>query len=124
DDPPVFAAGHAVEHRLGHVEAAAEIDVHHLVPLRPAHLADGGVAGDAGVVDQHINRPEVGLDLAHAVLARVEIGDVPPVGGDAGTIGELARPLLIPGVIGCDIHPHVAKGNADRLADAARSASD
>src|SRR5437773_1882073 len=60
DDSPVLARAHAVEHRLGHIEAAAEVDVDHLVPLPAVHLANRSVAGDPGVIDQHIGRPEVG----------------------------------------------------------------
>ena len=50
--------------------------------------------------------------------------DVPFVGGDAGAVGELARALVIAGVIGGDLHAHVLERDADRLADAARAAGD
>jgi len=82
------------------------------------------VAGDSGVVDEHVDRPEVGFDLAHAFLARVIVGHVPFVGGDPGALGEFARALVVAGVIGSDLHSHVLEGDADRLANAARSAGD
>ena len=57
DDAAKFAPVHAVPHRLGHVEAAAEIDVDHLVPGLAAHPLHGAVAGDAGIVDHDVDRP-------------------------------------------------------------------
>jgi hypothetical protein len=41
------------------------------------HLVERAVAGDAGIVDQHIDRAEVGLDLLDALGAGVERTDVP-----------------------------------------------
>ncbi len=42
------------------------------------------IARDAGIVDQHVDRTEVGLDLLDAGGAGVERTDVPFVDGDAG----------------------------------------
>src|SRR5205085_9105696 len=71
DDPAVAAAGHALEHRFGHVEAAAEVDVDDLLPLHAVHPLHGRIAGDSGIVDQHIDRPDLGLDLRDAFHARL-----------------------------------------------------
>ena len=51
-------------------------------------LVQHAVARDAGVVDQHVDRAEIGLDLGDARLTGVEVADVPAVGRDAGRRGE------------------------------------
>ena len=48
------------------------------------HPMEHGVAGDARIVDQHLHRPEVGLDLLDAGDASVVVGNRPFVDGDAG----------------------------------------
>jgi hypothetical protein len=65
------------------VEAGAEVGVDDLVPLLGGHAVHGAVAGDAGVVDQHLDRSQVLLDLGDAGGDRVEVADVELVGGDA-----------------------------------------
>jgi hypothetical protein len=55
------------------------------------HALHGGVAGDAGIVDEHVDRAEIGLDLRNALLAGLEIGDIPFVGLDADALAERAR---------------------------------
>ena len=88
DDPAVAARLHAFEHRLGHVEAAAEIGVDDLLPLLVVHALHRRVAGDPGIVDQHVDRAEVGFDLrATPSLARFVVGDVEFIGRDAGALG-------------------------------------
>ena len=52
------------------------------------------------------------------------VGDVPFVGRDAGALGELARALVIAGVVRRDLHAHVLERDADRFANAARAAGD
>ena len=61
-----------------------EIGVDHLVPLLRRHPVEHAVAGDAGIVDQHLDRAEVGLDLLDAGGAGIVVGDVPFVDRDAG----------------------------------------
>ena len=39
------------------------------------HAVEHGVAGDAGIVDQHVDRPELGLDLLQAGGAGVVVDD-------------------------------------------------
>ena len=87
DDPAIAAAGHAFEHRLGHVEAAAEVGVDDVLPFLAVHPLHRRVARDPGIVDEHVDGTKVGLDLPHAFLARVIVGDVPFVGLDAGSVG-------------------------------------
>ena len=47
-------------------------------------IVEGAVLGDAGIVDQHIDRAEVGFDLLDAGRAGVKRADVPFVDGDTG----------------------------------------
>src|SRR6185369_9953987 len=119
DDPTIAAAYHSFEHRLGHVEAATEVRINHLLPLLMIHPLHRRIARDPRIVHQHIDRPDLRLDLLDALLAGIEIRHVPFVGADAGARGELARSLVVAGVIGRDLHPHVAKCDADRFADTA-----
>src|SRR3712207_8901434 len=46
-------------------EAAAEVGVYHRIPRVAGQLLHDGVAGDAGVVDQDLDRADLGLDLLH-----------------------------------------------------------
>jgi hypothetical protein len=41
------------------------------------HAVEHGVAGDAGIVDQHFDRADFALDLFHALGAGLEGRDVP-----------------------------------------------
>ena len=60
---PNLRVAHAFDHLPAHVEQRAEIGVDHRAPLLGLHAMQHGVAGDAGIVDQHLDRPELGLDL-------------------------------------------------------------
>src|SRR6185503_15620512 len=102
DDTAIFARAHPFPHRLGHVEAAAEIDVDHLVPRLAAHPLHRAVARDAGIVDQNVDRSEVALYLLDTSHAGVEVGHVPFVGLDAGALAERTRFFLVAGIIGGD----------------------
>ena len=79
------------------------------------------VAGDAGIVDQHIDRAEVGLDLLDAGGAGVERTDVPFVDGDAGLGLEFFRRRIVAGVTSRDLVAGRFQRLADRAADASRS---
>src|SRR4029450_1412377 len=120
----IFAPAHSVPHRLGHVEAAAEIDVDHLFPRLTAHPFHRAVARDAGIVDQNVDRAEVAFDLMDTGHAGVEVGHIPLVGLDAGALAELACFVLIAGIIGGNGDAFVAKRDADRLANAAGTTGD
>ena len=48
------------------------------------HLLHGGVAGDAGIVDDESTGPSSASTCCHARCAVVEIDDVPFEGRDAG----------------------------------------
>ena len=46
---------HVGHHLLGDVEHAVQVGFNHLVPVLAGHLEEHAVAGDAGIVDQHID---------------------------------------------------------------------
>src|SRR6185503_11883439 len=93
DDTAIATPGHPFENRLGHIEAPAEIDVDYFLPFRAVHPLHRRIASNAGIVDQHVDRAEVGFHLPDSVLAGVEVGDVPLVDGDSSAVGKLARAL-------------------------------
>ena len=80
------------------------------------------VARDAGVVDQHLDRAEVGFDLLQARRACVVGSNVPLVDGDAGLGLELVRRLVVAGIACRDLVACGFQSLGDRRADAARSA--
>jgi hypothetical protein len=95
------------------------------VPVLHAHLADGAVDGDAGVVDQ---------DVQPAVLLEHLLDDPFAVGGDADVALVDGRPLVgggerlgrvgPVGVADGHLHPPAGEPGADRQADPAGSAGD
>src|SRR5512146_1240128 len=84
------------------------------------HLAHRRVARDPGIVDEDVDGAKVIFDLANPLLAGVEIPDVPFAGIDPGSLRDLARALLVAGVVSDDLHPHLPERYADRFADTAR----
>src|SRR5207248_3469173 len=72
DDPAEPARAHAVDHRPRHVEARGQVGLDHRVPLLEAHPVHRRVTGDAGVVDQDLDRPERALDRLYALGAGAE----------------------------------------------------
>ena len=95
---PAAALAHALDHRPGHGEHRIEVGAEHRRPLVEGHLVEHAVAGDAGIVDEHVDRPEIGLDLLDAGGAGGGVGHVPLVGGDAGLGLELRRGLVVAGI--------------------------
>src|SRR5690606_11959257 len=92
DDPAPLALAHALDHRTGDVEHRVEVGVDHLVPLLGGHAVEGGVAGDAGVVDQDLDRAQRRLDPAHQRGAPLGGADVARHQGDL--VAVLAHPHL------------------------------
>ena len=84
DDAAKFAGAHALDHLTCHVEQRAEIGVDDRIPLIDRHLVERAVLGDAGIVDQHLDRTDLGLDLFHAFGAGLERRHIPFVNGNAG----------------------------------------
>ncbi|MNT53323.1 hypothetical protein D3C72_1904070 [compost metagenome] len=84
---------------MGHVEHTVEVGVDHLVPLFRRHLVEHGVARDAGIVDQDLDRAEFGLDLGDPLGAGLVVGDVPLEGVDARLRLEGLGLLVIAGIV-------------------------
>ena len=58
------------------------------------------ITGDAGVVDQNINRTQIIVDLFHARCASVVVGDVPFVGFDTGFRRKGSRLFIVASIGG------------------------
>ncbi|MCY1245325.1 hypothetical protein D9M72_584680 [compost metagenome] len=104
---------------MGHIEQAGQVGVDHLAPLLGRHLVEHGIAGDAGIVDEHFDRPEVGFDLGDALDAGLIVGDIPLVDRDAGFRLEGLRLLVIAGVVGSNPISCILQRDGNRSADAA-----
>src|SRR6185312_3976594 len=124
-DAAPLAVAHALDHRAGDVEAGVEVGVHHLGPLLVAHLVEGGVAGDAGVVDEDFHRTALRFDRLDHRRAGGGIGDV---AGDHAHLDAVGGHRLAPGlglfrvaVVGGDPVPLPGEVAHDRAADAARA---
>ena len=83
-----------------------------------------GVAGDARVVDQHLDRPEIGLDLLDAGSARFVGAHVPFVDRDAGLSLELLGGRIVAAVVRRDLVADGVERLGDRCPDATRAARD
>ena len=60
------------------------------------------VTGDAGVVDQNLDRAQVGLDLRHGGGDGVEIADIEFIDGDPRFVLELGGGFVVARVVGGD----------------------
>ncbi|KAF4531324.1 hypothetical protein B566_EDAN019431, partial [Ephemera danica] len=67
DDAAEALFHHARHHLLGDVEHAVEVGVDDRVPVVRRHLQEHAVAGDAGVVHQHVDRAVCGHGLAESI---------------------------------------------------------
>src|SRR5690606_25969471 len=82
DDATPAALGHLRRDVVGDVEQAVQIGVDHRIPLALLHLGEELVAGNAGVVHQHIDRTDVGFDLGDHRRARLVVRHVAFGGGE------------------------------------------
>ena len=98
----------------------------HRVPVFALHPQQQLVAGDAGVVDQHVEAPEALASVVDERVDRLGVGDVEPTRGarpPAAVISSAApRRLTTRG----EHHGRASAGErqGDRPADAARRAGD
>src|SRR5690606_32282129 len=88
------------------------------------HLAQGGVAGDAGGVDQHVETAVRGLEFAHQRAAGLEIGHVQ--GREAHVQAfDLALESVDPRRIAAKVGGHhAAAGARERYADGGAEPAD
>src|SRR6202008_989566 len=59
DDGAALVAAHQRNRRLGTEDVAHQVDVEDLFPARRARLVDLLVFADAGIVDEHVEPPEL-----------------------------------------------------------------
>ncbi len=84
----------------------------------------GAIAGDAGIVDDDLHRPQILGNLGQRVLALLEIADIEFVDGDAGLLPEGLGRVVIAGVIGGNFVTGGLKGGGDGGTDTARTSGD
>ena len=82
---------------------------------------EGGILGDAGIVDQHVDRTEIRLDLLDAGGAGLERTDIPFIDRDAGLGLEFFRRRVIACVARRDLVACGLQRLADRSPNASRS---
>jgi hypothetical protein len=123
DDAAPTARAHAFDHLARHVETRIHIDADHFRPLLMAHLVEEAVAGDAGIVHEHVDRPEFGFDSLSSFHAIVEIADIALHDHDVEFLGGCVGGLLIAGITGRDLHAIRLQPRSDRFADASGAAS-
>src|SRR5207342_959619 len=120
-----LARTHALDDRAGDVEAGVQVGADHLAPLLRRHLVEGGVAGDAGVVDEDLHRAELALDFADHRFGVLGRGDIALGQRDRDAFGgHLRLPgagLLLVAVVGRHAVPRASQALADRRADATRA---
>src|SRR5580698_1001510 len=122
DDAAEVALAHALDDVAGHVEDRGEVDADDLAPLLLGHAVQHRIAGDAGVVDQGVDGPELLLDPLHRRRAVGEGRDVALHRHHAQLIGATLGRDLVAGVAGGHLVARGAEPGADRPSDAARSA--
>src|SRR3990172_11380199 len=111
------------------MEDAAQVRLEDGIPLIARHLRKRTVAGDPGVVDEHVDLPEALDDAGDRRLYGVRILDVAAEGkrlspGNSNLGGDLLCRLGVAGIAnrhGCAMP---AEFESNRPADAARSAGD
>ena len=121
---PHFRILHTLESGLGHVEATTQIGAHHIVPVVIAHVQQCAVAGDAGIVDDDIDRADIAGNLRAGGQRGFVVTNVELVGRDAGFLGEIPCRLVIAGIAGDHGETVAAQGFADCTPDPARAPGD
>src|SRR3954462_10448277 len=100
DDPPPPALHHPPDHLFAEREGAGQVGAQHPLPVVEGHASEQVVGGDAGVVDQDVDLPEVGWQALQPLAEGLGLGDVErqrpgaaPAGVDVG--GERLELLLV-----------------------------
>jgi len=111
------------------VDHPAVVDAHDPVEIGVAGLVGGAEHADAGVIDQHIDLAEVGLDRVGGAGEGGAVGDVEldEQRRLAAVVGEPLggpRPLILAAIGDGDAHAGVAERPGDAEADARGPAGD
>jgi hypothetical protein len=128
DDAAPALFHHARHHLLGHVEHGVQVGVDDGVPVLARHLQEHAVAGDAGVVDQHVDGAMLGLGLGEGLDGGVPVGHV----AHAGVEGVAQRLLLVQPLVevagraaaGDDLETVLVQALADGGTDATHATGD
>ncbi len=91
--------GHALDQRLGAVVHRVQVDLDDRRPLVRGHLAQGVVTGDAGAVDQDVDRAALGLHFGQGRLGRRVVCDITFRHCDFDAFGPHGRRPLVRGRI-------------------------
>src|SRR6266516_3716078 len=119
DDAAPAALDHPARRELGEQERGLEVRIQHLVPVLLADPEQQVVLGDAGVVDEDVDGPDVRLDRRDEALAVARLGDV--AGVAPGPAPHGGRGGLGPGAVTPaqgDLRPRPGQGGGDVLANA------
>src|SRR5262245_19789466 len=122
DDAPEAPRAHPFPDRPRHVEKAVEVGADHGRPLFGGHPVEKGVARDAGIIHENLDRPQVLLDLSQSLDACLGIAHVPLVDGDAGLGFEFAGGFIVAGVDRRNLAARILESPGNGRADAARAA--
>src|SRR5690606_31259340 len=93
-------------------------------PLRRRHSMEHRVPRDPRIVDENVDRTELGLDLPDTADAGVIVGYGPFVDGETGIFAEYPRCIVIAAVIGRYPIPCLLRCARNRCADTPRPAGD
>ena len=88
---------HRARRRLGAETRAFQIDVEHVVPVALPHVEKIHAREHAGIVDQHVERPEIAFDSIDHRARRVEPRHIRLIqhrapSGLPHRVGDLPRP--------------------------------
>ncbi|MEJ0017699.1 MAG: hypothetical protein WDN25_14275 [Acetobacteraceae bacterium] len=109
---------HAGQHRLGAQEHRFQVHRQRQVELRLGEVVDAADDGDPGIVDQHVDRPEIGFDPMHHGGHRIAEGDIgahhdrPPA-----TRADRRRDPIGLGFTVAAVHRDVGSGGGQRQRD-------
>ncbi|MNZ68314.1 hypothetical protein D3C78_865790 [compost metagenome] len=128
DDAAPAALDHRVDYLLGGVEQAVEVGGNHRAPVLGSHLLERGIAGDTGVVDQHVDLADILAHLGEGAHGVIPVGDV---AGQAVKFETVLLLLLQPGILARGLRAATnhhdeavtVKAPADRRADATHATS-
>jgi len=95
DDAAAPSRRHARQHRVMHMQRARQVDRDELIPLGRFGLGERAKNVPAGVVDEHVDRPERGFGCGHRVVDAGAICDVAAKGlGEPAGVADLGGDLF------------------------------
>ncbi len=135
-DPSAATLSHAGKHPLGQLERGTHLDLEHHLEVALGEIEHWLKVGDSGVVDQHLDRPELALDRLDQPRAIRLFGQVghdrenaPAAAANLLGGGRQAAAQAVVALLGSarrDGHSGATRGETvrDRCADASARASD